>query len=81
VVFGLSLGDSDSHLTQALADNVNMPVILVGLHGDPKSPVNEAIYASLAKMKARRDQVVKRRRRGKQLEVVYYDSATANAWG
>ncbi|ACL64461.1 conserved hypothetical protein [Anaeromyxobacter dehalogenans 2CP-1] len=81
VVFGLSLGDSDSHITQALADNVNMPAILVGLHGDPKSAVNQAIHASVAKMMARRQDLVKRRHRGKTLEVVYYDSATAKAWG
>jgi hypothetical protein len=81
VVFGLSLGDSDAHIAQALADNLNLPKMLVGLHGDPKSAVNQAIHASVAKMLARREQLMKRRHRGKPLEVVYYDSATAKVWG
>ncbi|HEX9402087.1 MAG TPA: DUF4917 family protein [Anaeromyxobacter sp.] len=81
VVFGLSLGDSDGHIAHAVADNSKLPVMLVGLHGDPKSSINNAIQASVAKIVTRREQIAKRRRNVKPLKVVYYDSATAKAWG
>lgn len=75
VVFGHSLGDSDGHIANGIADNGDLRQVLVGLHGDPKSAANQAIYASTLRMTARRQQLAKRRSRTKPLEFVFYDSA------
>jgi hypothetical protein len=74
VVFGLSLGASDSHIADALATNSKLPSLAVGLHGDPKSSINQAIFAAVSKMVARRETVLKKRGGGKPLEVMFYDS-------
>lgn len=81
VIFGHSLGESDGHIADAIADNGDLPRVLVGLHGDPASAANRAIYSTTLKMKARRDRLPKKRSRTKSLEVVFYDSGTAKSWG
>jgi hypothetical protein len=81
VVFGHSLGESDGHIANAIADNGELPLVLVGLHGDPKNTTNRAIYSATQKMKARRERLPKRRSRSKSLDVIFYDSRTAKPWG
>lgn len=81
VVFGHSLGDSDGHIANAVADNGDLRQVLVGLHGEPKSAPNQAIYASTLRITARREQLARRRSRIKPIEFVFYDSATAKPWG
>lgn len=81
VVFGHTLGESDGHIADAIADNTSMVHVLVGLHGDPGSGPNQAIIASTQRMSARRERLIRRRSRTKQLDFMFYDSATAKPWG
>ncbi len=81
VVFGHSLGESDGHIANAIADNVDLRQVLVGVHDDPRSPANQAIYASTLRMTARREQLARRRSRIKPIKFVFYDSATVKPWG
>lgn len=80
VVFGHSLGNSDQHIVEVIADNPRLPLMAVGIHGDPKSASNQLIKAAVSKMKARREEVKKRRKSAKGLEVLFYDSDSANQW-
>lgn len=81
VVFGHSLGESDQHIADAISYNAKLPTLALGLFGDPKSVANQAIYAAASKMKARREKLIAKHGRGKSLDVLFYDSATAPVWG
>lgn len=79
VVFGHSLGESDSHIAEVVADNRELKDMYVGLFGDPDSESNIAVRRSVAAIQRRR-----RERVGpsndKQLNVYFYDSASAPVW-
>lgn len=81
VVFGHSLGASDRHIGDAIADNVDLGVLAVGLHGDPEGAANQQIRASLAGVQARREKRNATLRRPRPLEVIFFDSDSANVWG
>jgi hypothetical protein len=79
VVFGHSLGESDGHIAEVIADNCDLNDIYVGLFGDPDSESNVAVRSSVAAIQSRR-----RKRAGssstKQLNVHFYDSGSAPVW-
>lgn len=81
VVFGHSLGPSDQHIADVIAENPKLPLLAIGLHGDPDSSGNQAIYATASNMQARRDQLRKKLSKVEPLDVIYYQSETACAWG
>lgn len=81
MIFGHSIGDSDRHIAELIADSPKIPLVAIGLHGAPKSPANQAIYAAAAKMKDRREKLAKRKKYVKSLEFVFYRSETAKVWG
>jgi hypothetical protein len=78
VLFGHSLGASDQHIANAIADNDGLSRVIVGLHGDPGSKSNEEIIAAAQKMQARRSE--RKRGKGKPLQVTYYQSESATVW-
>lgn len=80
-VFGHMLGDSDSHIAKVLADNPKLPNMAVGIHGDPSTPGNQAIFHAVGQMIERRNQLILRKPRARSLEVSYFSSESANAWG
>lgn len=75
VIFGHSLGASDGHILNTLATNRNLPLLYVGLHGDPDSPSNEAIRSAAQLLIDRRAQLS-----GRPLQVFFYDSDSAGVW-
>lgn len=81
MVFGHSLGSSDQHIVDVITENTKLSHIAVGLHGDLANSINQAIYVSAESMRARREALIEKRGRGKQLEVTYFNSESAKVWG
>lgn len=83
VVFGHALGPSDSHIGNVVADNLELPALYIGLFGNPESDANLLIIRAADRIRQRRrDRFMgKRGGKGKELEIHYFDSATANVWG
>lgn len=81
LVFGHALGDSDRHLADAIAHNLKLGSIAVGLFRDPKSPSNRMIYTNALQLQARRGELLAQGRKGHELAVTFFDSESAKAWG
>jgi len=82
VVFGHSLGLSDSHIADAIADNVKLTTLFIGLHGDHDSEANFQIRASVDRIVERRNQRLRGAgRRKTELRPLFYQSETARPWG
>jgi hypothetical protein len=81
VVFGHTLGESDGHIADAIARNMKLPVIAVGLFGDPKSTTNQNTYASAMQLKGVREELLGKGQKGVELSVLFFDSETAKVWG
>ena len=79
VVFGHSLGQSDNHITNALARNTDLRELFVGLHGDPDNQQNQLIRAAAERIGQLRQGLAGAR--GGSLTIRYYDSGTAAPWG
>lgn len=77
VILGHSLRAADRHILETIAANRHLETVYVGLYGDPGSRGNRAIRAAADDMVARRAEFFPRR----ELDVCYFDSATANVWG
>lgn len=80
-VFGHALGESDKHLVDAIAYNLKLSSIAVGLFRDPKSPGNAAIYSNALQLQARRKELLAQGRKGHELTVIFFDSESARVWG
>lgn len=80
VIFGHSLGPSDGHICDAIASNVELPDVYVGLFGDPESELNVTIRAAAQQMILRRSSF-SGRRKYRPLQVFYYSSDSVQVWG
>lgn len=80
VVYGLSLGESDQHIMNVLADNPELERVYVGLYSDFDSAAGKATQKVVARMLKRRENNRKRTKVFKSLSVEYYDSKTAQVW-
>ncbi|MEO1367893.1 MAG: DUF4917 family protein [Acidobacteriota bacterium] len=76
VIFGWSLGDSDRHLLSALAANADLGPVYLSFYGDPESPSNLRLRATVAELRAQ-----SRTERGTPLEVSLFPSPSAAVWG
>jgi hypothetical protein len=72
-VYGHSLAANDDHYLRVI-ERGKLTHIFVGLYGDPESSSNRAIIARAEAMKLARSG-------GQQLQVDFYDSASAQVWG
>ena len=80
VVFGLSLGGSDQHIVDAIAHNLKLPEVFIGLYGGDKIPQNKIIRRIAKKMVRERNAALAGNRRGKNLTVRFFDSTSAQIW-
>lgn len=78
VVFGHTLGSSDQHIADVIAGNIDLPCLAIGLFGNPDSVENCAIRDGAARMQIKRRERIKRK--GKALEVLYFNSESASVW-
>jgi hypothetical protein len=80
VIFGHSFGSSDGHILDAIALNIELPEIFVGLHGDPESPTNQSIQAVAQLLIVKRARHSERRKY-RPLQVRFYSSDSVPVWG
>jgi hypothetical protein len=80
VIFGHSLGSSDGHILDAIASNIELSELYIGLHGDPESVSNQSIKAAAQQMVVRRTRHSERRKYH-PLEVHFYSSDSVQVWG
>lgn len=79
VVFGSSLGQSDNHIANVLADNPDLEKLYVGVHDDLGSSGSRSVRQSVTRILQRRER--NRSKLGfKPLIIEYYDSRTAQVW-
>jgi hypothetical protein len=81
LVFGHTLGESDAHIADAIARNMKLPDIAVGLFGDPTSPTNRLTFMNVMQLRAARAKLLAEGRRGQELSVTFFSSESAKAWG
>ena len=72
-VFGHSLAENDDHILKRLGKG-RFPKLYIGIYGDPRSESNQRIIN-------RANQIASWRGERNALEVVFFDSASANVWG
>lgn len=77
VTFGHSLGSSDGHISDAIASNEDIKAIYVGLHGAEDDPRRIDTRNAAVQIAHRWGE----RRFKKDLDLYFYDSATAGCWG
>ena len=70
--FGVSFSDNDEHIINKIPKG-KVAHLFVSLFGDIDSPVNKQIIAAA--------ETLKRKRKNGDLEVSYYNAASANVWG
>lgn len=81
LVFGHTLGESDGHISDALARNMKLPSIAVGIYGDPKAAANQVTFMNVMHIKGIREKLLDEGKKGKELSVIFFDSASAKVWG
>lgn len=70
--YGVSFSENDEHILSKISKG-KVAHLFVSLYGDPASKTNNAIIASLERLK--------RKRSSGDLEISFYDAASANVWG
>jgi len=80
VVFGVSFGESDDHIADAIACG-KVDTLYVGLCGGPKTANNRAIKRRLKLLEEKRKRFLdKKKRQAGLLEIKYFDATTASVW-
>ena len=77
-IFGHSLQQSDEHVLKCIEDS-NVQNVYVSIFGDPDSPDNQRIINRAQTLSSGR--MNSRRRTSRNLEVMFYDAASASVWG
>ena len=75
-ILGHSLGESDRHILDTIVRNRRLSTLYVGLHGDEKSPSNQATQAVARRLHDQRAQLD----RDQPLEVYFYSTESAQVW-
>ena len=78
VIFGHSLGDSDNHIRNIIAENKKLKTVYIGVYGDLNSNENKQLKESVQKIVSRRLSI--KETKNKPLEICYFNSETANVW-
>lgn len=80
IIFGLSLGETDQHILDAISHNCGLSEVYVGIHGDPKSTANKDIQRKCLGLESIRKTIISHNKGGRELKVYFYNSATAPIW-
>jgi hypothetical protein len=76
VIYGSSLGTSDQHIADAIAENQDIKKVFFGIYDESDTVAMLQIQKTVERMKNRREIV----NNLKPLEVEFYDSKTADIW-
>ncbi|NJO04502.1 MAG: DUF4917 family protein [Chloroflexaceae bacterium] len=82
IVYGHKLGHEDEHISDAIAKNLDLEHVYVGVYRKDEENNRRNLRERALKLKTLRDQHIHDNRvSGKNLEVHFYDSETVNMWG
>lgn len=76
VTYGWSLAENDTHILEVIAKS-QLPALYVGVFGELESAANQEMLAQVEFLKEMRRDF----RHSKELEIVFYSSASADVWG
>jgi len=74
------LGESDQHILNTIADNLEITCLCVGLFEDETSPQGAAIVSAAQALARRRKESRKKVKNYADLEINFFDSKTAPVW-
>lgn len=80
VIFGQSLGESDQHILDILAKNLDLSTIYLGIYGGNNTPAAQMMWDAAEQLKAGRAEASAKRGRDSDLDVYFYASETASVW-
>ncbi len=76
VVYGSSLGESDQHIANIIAENPDIKKVYLGIYDESNTDDMLQIFKTIDKMKERRNLVNNK----KPIEITLYNSKTVNPW-
>lgn len=80
VIFGNALSETDGHIVEVIADNLDITNIYVGIYGSPESATNVETFAACERINARRKAFTDKYKKKKLLTLKYFDSESINVW-
>lgn len=84
-VFGSSLSDSDNHIVEVIAKNLELRHLWIGVRGGFEKGHNAHLLQVAERITSKRDQTLsrieKKRKNPKTIMVHFFDSESAKAWG
>ncbi len=80
VIFGNTLGGTDEHIADVIADNKDITNIYVGIYGDPEFAINVETFAACERIISRRKSITDKLKKPKILSLKYFDSGSVNVW-
>jgi len=83
--YGWGVSEQDDHLLDAIAKNVSLSRLYVGVYGNPEDEDNQKMIARAEGLAGRRNEVLATGRKGRRmksgaLEVKFFDATTAKVW-
>jgi len=81
VVYGNTLGSSDKHVSDVIAENLDLKELYVGIYGGSSTSVSRETMFACEEMQARRTAINQKLKKPKPLNIHYFDSSTADIWG
>ncbi|MCG8555031.1 MAG: DUF4917 family protein [Proteobacteria bacterium] len=81
VCYGLSLGESDGHLTRAIAHNLDLKRVFIGVFDDFDGSDGLALRARAGELSTMREKALGAKKRDSpELQVSFFDAKSADAW-
>lgn len=84
VVFGHSLGDTDQHIVDVIAENQDIHKVCLGVHGGRTSGAGGRAWETARRLTTARERIRGRRgrgRSGRDLTIEFFESESAAVWG
>lgn len=78
--FGMSFKENDRHILEAIAHST-ISNLYVSVLGDIEDTGNQELKAAMASLKALRERKISNSRKRINIEIEYFDAASANIWG
>ena len=78
--FGMSFKDNDRHILDAIAQST-ISKLYISVLGNIEDESNKELKTALERLKSIREQQIANSRKRTNIEIEYYDAASANIWG
>ena len=76
----MSFKDNDRHILDAIAQST-ISKLYISVLGNIEDESNQELKAAMERLKSIREQQIANSRKRTNIEIEYYDAASANIWG